>query len=311
MKKIVTLTVNPTIDKSTRVQEVKSGQKLRCEPPRREPGGGGLNVARAVMRLGGSSTALYAKGGYTGEMLEALLKEEGLTRESIEIEASTRENLIVLEESSGEQFRFGMPGPKFSEGEWRGCLKVIADLDPAPDYLVASGSLAPGMPDDFYGRLAEICADQSTRLVVDTSGPPLRRAVDAGVFLIKPNATELQELIGEELNDRDRQRDAARDLISRGCCKIVVLSLGAEGALVITSEESKHLPSPKVSVRSAVGAGDSMVAGTVLAMARGMSLMDATRFGVAAGAAAVTTEGTELCRREDVETLFEEMRNSS
>ena len=307
MKRITTLTVNPTIDVNTQVEQVIPDKKLRCERPRREPGGGGLNVSRAIHRLGGSSKALFMAGGPTGEMLDQLVEDEGVDYQSRPIGGWTRENLIVFEESSEQQFRFGMPGPEIAEDEWQRCLDEIAGADPTPDFIVASGSLAPGLPDDFYGRLAA-AQEQDAKLIVDTSGEALRQAVDAGVYLIKPNVGEFQDLVGEELTDEQHQREAAQDLIERGCCQVIVISLGRGGAHIVTADGSEHLRTPTVPIRSKVGAGDSMVAGIVLGLARDMELADAVRFGVAAGAAAVMTEGTELCRREDTERLFDEMR---
>ena len=307
MEDIATLTVNPTIDKNTRVERVRAGRKLRCEAPRRESGGGGLNVSRAIHRLGGRSSAHYLSGGATGTILESLLDEEGVEHEPISIEGWTRENLIVYEDSSGDQFRFGMPGPDVSEAEWREVLDRLGRMDPSPAYLVASGSLPPGVPDDFYAQVAGVAQELGARMVVDTSGVPLRQAVEAGAFLIKPNIAEFQELVGEDLPDERAQREAGREMIHRGSVHAIALSLGRGGALLITEEGSEPIRTPTVPIRSKVGAGDSMVAGTVLALARGKELREAVRFGVAAGAAAVMTEGTELCRREDTERLYRGM----
>lgn len=308
MKTIATLTVNPTIDKSTQVDRVVPEKKLRCEAPRREPGGGGINVSRAIHRLGGISTTLYLAGGPTGDMLEGLLEEEELTQQVISIRGLTRENLIVYETSSTQQYRFGMPGPEIDKDEWEQCLRAITTLEPAPAYVVASGSLAPGMPSDFYRRVAEAVREAGARLVLDTSGEALREAADAGAYLIKPNVGELEDLAGHPLKSEEEQVKVARDFIEQGCCNVILLSLGAGGALLITAKESSHIRSPTVPIRSKVGAGDSMVGGLVLGLARGMALEEAVRFGVAAGAAAVMTEGTELCRREDAERLYEMMQ---
>lgn len=307
MNDIATLTVNPAVDKSAAVDQVVPEKKLRCTPPRREPGGGGVNVSRAIQRLGGSSRLLYFRGGPTGELLAGLLADEGLSPHAIPIGGLTRENLIVLEERSGQQFRFGMPGPEVLEEEWQGALALLRQLDPVPAYLVASGSLAPGMPADFYRRVAEVAREIGTKLVVDTSGEPLRQLAGAGVFLIKPNIGELEALVGESLPFEASQIDAARQLIDEGCCSAVAISLERGGALVVTADRKRRIFSPTVPIRSKVGAGDSMVGGMVLSLSRGADLLEAVRFGVAAGAAAVMTDGTELCRREDAERLYREM----
>ena len=307
MKPIATLTVNPTVDQNTRVAQVVPERKLRCERPRREPGGGGVNVSRAIHRLGGDSTLLYLAGGLTGDMLERLLAGEGLTQRRIPIDGWTRENRIVFESISGQQFRFGMPGPDVHEAEWRRCLDALRALEPAPGYVVASGSLSPGMPVDFYARVAEVAGELNARLVVDTAGEALREAARAGAYLLKPNAGEFQALVGRALTGEAEQLEAAQALVRSGSCEVLVISLGAGGVLFVTSDGSEHLRTPTVPIRSKVGAGDSMVAGIVLGLARGLELRDAVRLGVAAGAAAVMTEGTELCRREDTERLYEEV----
>jgi 6-phosphofructokinase 2 len=307
MDRIVTLTVNPTIDVNTSVDRVVSERKLRCARPRHEPGGGGINVSRAIARLGGSSVALYLAGGPPGDLLDMLLEQEGLPRRALRVDDWTRENVIVDDESTSEQYRFGMPGPVVRQHEWEACLSAVARMDPAPTYLVASGSLPPGMPDDFYGRLAREATSRGIRVIVDTSGDALRAALEAGAFLFKPNMRELQDLVGEPLStDQDLAR-AARQFVDEGRCEALVLSLGAGGALLVTAEVTEHIRTPTVPIRSKVGAGDSMVAGLTLALARGLPVPDAVRFGVAAGAAAVMTPGTELCRREDTERLAAEM----
>jgi len=306
MASTLTLTLNPTIDKSAEVDHVTSEKKLRCRSPRYEPGGGGLNVSRAIRKLGGESTALYLAGGLQGRRLQDLLDEEKLDHRPVPIAEPTRENLIVYEDKSGEQYRFGMPGPEVSESEWRGLLDSLRDRDPAPDYLVASGSRPPGVPDDFYARLARLCREKGTRMILDASGDTLVEAVREGVFLVKPNVAELRTLAGtDDFQDEAELEELACRLTRDGVIEVVVASLGAAGAKLAWKDQCRRLRAPTVSIKSKVGAGDSMVAGIVLGLARGQSIPDAARFGVAAGAAAVTTPGTELCRREDAERLFE------
>lgn len=305
--KIATLTMNPAIDKSSALAQVVAEWKLRCDPPDYEPGGGGINVSRAIGKLAGDSVAFYPAGGLAGRMLSNLLDREGLHHRAISITGVTRENFTVLEKSTGRQYRFGMPGPTLQDAEWRRCLEEVSKLLPQIDYLVASGRLPPGVPADFYGQVAKLVKEQKTRLIVDTSGEALRLAVDEGVFLIKPNLREFAQLTGRERVDELQEEHLAQELVSTGKCEAVVVSLGAAGVLVASAEGTERLRAPLVPQKSKVGAGDSTVAGIVLALARGKSWREAIRFGVAAGAAAVMTPGTELCRREDVERLFEQL----
>lgn len=304
MLTIATLTMNPAIDESTAVPYVLPDRKLRCRPPRYEPGGGGINVARAVRKLGGDALACFPVAGPAGELLQRLLDAEGVPQRAVPVGEWTRENLNVFEEVSGRQFRFCMPGPALVEAEWTALLEVVQGLRPAPDFLVASGSLPPGVPADFYGRLAEGARAAGSRVVLDTSGEALARAVERGVYLLKPSLREFQALVGQrDLDDAALVR-AAGAAIERGWCEVLVLSLGAGGALWATATECERLAAPTVRVRSSVGAGDSLVAGVVLSLARGRPPGAAVRFGVAAGAAAVMNPGTELCHREDAERLY-------
>jgi 6-phosphofructokinase 2 len=282
--------------------------KLRCGPARHEPGGGGINVSRAIRNLGGESTALHFRGGPTGDILGGLLEGEGVGQAAVPIRGRTRQCVTISETSTGQQYRFVMPGPEFEEDEWRGALERVTAMDPLPPLVVASGSLPPGVPEDFYGRLAREVTARGARLILDTSGPPLSAAVECGgLFLIKPSLRELRAFAGGGLSHEGEQEKAAMEIIGRGACEALVVSLGAAGALFATRAGCERLRSPSVAVRSKVGAGDSMVAGVTLALARGEALREAVRFGIAAGAAAVMTPGTELCRRDDAERLYQQL----
>jgi 6-phosphofructokinase 2 len=305
MKRVLTLTVNPAIDASCSVQNVFPEHKLRCGTVLHEPGGGGVNVSRAIRRFGGESTVLYLAGGPSGEMLGLLLDREGLKHLAIPIEEWTREDFTVLENATGQQYRFVVPGPNVRPEEWNTCLERISSVNPMPDFVVASGSLPPGVPTDFYAQLAKRVRERGSRAIIDTSGAALAELFRGGdVYLAKPSMRELREFVGRELLDEDEQNDAAIAIVKRGQAQIVVVSLGAAGALLATADGCTRIRSPSVPVKSKVGAGDSMVAGIVLSLARDMSIRDSTRFGVACGAAAVMRPGSELCQREDTERLF-------
>lgn len=307
MQTILTLTINPTIDASTTVDHVVPERKLRCSQPRFDPGGGGINVSRAIKRLGGESTALYTSGGFLGKMLEELLDSEGLRHLPIPVEGLTRQNLHIYEEATGQQFRFNMPGAPLVEAEWRQCLETLINFQPRPEFVVLSGCLAPGVPEDFYASVARYVKNLGSRVILDTNGEPLRLAVQEGVFLLKPNFRELGQLAGLEAGDEPHLEAIAKRLIAEKRCEVVVISLAAAGAILVTRESSERFIAPPVRAVSKVGAGDSMVAGIVLSLARGCSLREAARFGVAAGTAAVMREGTQLCRREDAERLYARM----
>ncbi len=285
----------------------RAERKLYCSPPRFEPGGGGVNVCRAVKKLGGESLLLYPVGGLTGKRLQKLLDLEGLTHRPFPIEGLIRESLVILEGSTGRQYRFGMPGPEFQEQEWEQFLTALSAVDPAPAYLVASGSLPPGVPADFYARVARVGKERGAKVIIDVAGQALELALKEGVYLIKPNVREFRQLVGKDVKDEAQIKVEARKMIGNGRCELLVISLGAAGALMVTEEVTERILAPTVPIVSKVGAGDSMVAGIVLSLARGRSLRESVLFGVAAGAAAVMTPGTQLCRREDAERLFESL----
>jgi 6-phosphofructokinase 2 len=307
MPRILTLTLNPAIDKNTTVPCLLPEHKLRCTPPVYQPGGGGINVSRAMRKLGQDSTAVYLAGGHSGAFFTELLAQESLATLAVPIAEPTRESFVVVDTTTNQQYRFGMDGPRVSEAEWQACLDLM-DRQRGVEYLVASGSLPPGVPVDFYARLAEVSRRMGTRMVLDTSGEPLRQAAEACVFLLKPNLNELARLSGVEKLELHEVDDAAQDLVRRSCAELVVVSLGPQGALLASRDELVYAPAPTVKKRSTVGAGDSMVAGLTLALAKGWPLADVVRYGVACGSAATMNLGTELCHPEDVQRLFEAVR---
>jgi 6-phosphofructokinase 2 len=299
--------MNPTVDTSSSVERVAPEQKLRCRQPTDDPGGGGINVTRAIRKLGGESKAFYPAGGWYGEKLKELLSHEGIDHVPIPIRGATRQDLIILDEGARKQYRFQMPGPKLDDSELDSICKVVGDISPSPRYLVASGSLPPGVPADFYARIGELACKFGARYIVDTSGEALVHAVRGGAYLVKPNLNELRTLAQREIKDESQIEDAVKSIIESGKTEALVISLGAGGAFLATRDMFQHMRAPTVPIQSKVGAGDSMVAGMVFKLAQGESLQNAARYGVAAGAAAVMTPGTQLCRRDDTERLYERM----
>jgi len=304
--KIVTLTLNPALDKSTTVPNLVAEQKLRCGPLRIDAGGGGINVSKGIMRLGGESVAVFPTGGQNGSSLCKLLEDSGLKISPLTVEGETRENLSVLETSSNAQYRFTMPGLQLTENQADECLEMIKKLN--PDYIVASGSLPPGLPVTYYEKVARFAKDIDARFVLDTSGEALQAAADEGVFLLKPNLSELSALAGVEHLQMNAVDDAALKIIEQGKCAVVVVSLGPQGALLVTKEGFEHIPAPTVKKQSTVGAGDSMVAGMVWALNAAKSYREMAQIGVACGSAATMNAGTELFHTAEVWRLLEWIR---
>ena len=307
MTKIITITFNPALDKSMAIPKLVPEKKLKCSHQKVEPGGGGINVSRAMHKLGGYSEAVYLSGGYTGKQFEALLIAENIVSTSLPISGDTRENFIIFDESANLQYRFGMDGPYVEELETSQVLSYIKQQEKV-SYIIASGSLPPGVPATVFGQLALIAKQKNARLVVDTSGEALRNAVNEGVFLIKPNLSELSSLYGKEKLEGEEISTAARSIINKGGCEVMVVSMGPEGAMLITAKEKLRVKPPQVTILSTVGAGDSMVAGIIMSIVNGLSYKESLYYGVAAGTAATLNAGTELCNKVDTERLFLQLK---
>lgn len=307
MKAIVTLTLNPSVDGASEAEVVRPIHKIRTSDERYDPGGGGINVARVVQELGGPPVAIYLAGGATGGVLDDLLDAAAIPRRRVTIQDHTRISHAVYERSSGQEYRFVPAGPLVRESEWRAFLASLEDLD--CDYLVASGSLPRGIPDDLYATVAGLARRKNAKLVLDTSGSALRAGLARGVHLVKPSLGELETLVDRKLRDPASQEVAARELVGSGAAELVAVTMGRDGALLATREGTLRLAAPDVVAKSAVGAGDSFVAAMTLALAQGRDPGDAFAHGMAAGAAAVLSAGTGLCRREDVERLYDAMRS--
>ncbi len=302
MAGIVTLTLNPAIDHHASVPNVVPERKLRCGEPESEPGGGGVNVARAIRKLGSTATAIFPAGGSTGALLQQLLAQEGVPHVAVPIGGETRRNWNIRETATDRLFRFCTPGPELSPAELQACLDGMDDALVDAGYAVVSGSLPPGVPPETVARAAALARARGARLFLDTSGPALAGALEEGVWLVKPSLNEFRELTGAS-DEHGFLRAGAR-LIERRRCEVLVLSLGPAGVLWMDGSHQERLSSPAVRVASAIGAGDSLVGGIVVALSRGRPIDEAVRYGVAAGAASVMNSGTQLCRREDVERLF-------
>ncbi len=299
MKPVVTLTLNPTIDSASEAEVVRPVHKIRTVNERYFPGGGGVNVARVIATLGGAAVPVYLRGGVTGALLDQLTERAGLAPVAVPILGDTRISHAVFERASGLEYRFVPEGPRISDEEWRHCLETLEGLD--FDWLVASGSLPGGLPDDAYATVARLATGRGARFVLDTSGKALAAGLAGGrVTLAKPSIGELRSITGEPLEDSRSQEAAALALLAGYDIEMVVVSLGHQGALLARDGRVLRLSAPPVMASSATGAGDSFVGGMVFALAGGADPEAAFALGVAAGTAAVLTPGTELCRKEDV-----------
>lgn len=284
---------------------IEPWRKVRCDGPRMNPGGGGVNVARAVLELGGDPLAVVALGGHVGSLLADSLRRSGVALHRISARGATRQNFAVTERTSGKQYRFVHGGARMSFAEWTRCLEATVEAAAHAACVVASSSLPPGVPVDAFAVLASRLEPLGIPIIIDTSGPALLAAMKAPVDLVKPSVNELRAVAGRALTCNEHYEAAARALLRSGHCKTVAVSLGGEGALFVPRDDDSFVVrAPEVRAVSTTGAGDSMVAGIAMSLARGDTLIDAARLGVAAGTAAVLAQGTGLCRRDDVLSLL-------
>ena len=308
LPRVLCLTMNPSMDLATDTARVVPTHKLRCGEGLHDAGGGGINVARVITRLGGVCETLCPAGGPTGHWLESRMAQEGLKNTTIPIAEETRVSFTVHERETGDEYRFVLPGPQLAENEWQACLNHLVNLPRFPDFLIASGSLPPGVPSDFYARLARMCREQGARLVLDASGPSVAAALAEGVYLWKPNLKELGEQTGQSLASPGEGLVAARSVVKQGQVEVVALTMGHQGAALFTREGEWSAPPLSIPVASAVGAGDSFVGGLVWGLQQGLPLHEAFAWGVAAGSAALMSVTTGLSRREDAQSLHSQVR---
>jgi 6-phosphofructokinase 2 len=306
--RIVTLTLNPSVDVACEAEAVRPIRKTRTFIKALDPGGGGVNVSRVVRELGGDTLAVVTVGaGAAGSFLVELLTAAGVPYRAVPIRGRTRITQVVQDLASGLEYRFVPEGPALEEAEWRGALAALAE-EPG-GWVVLSGSLPRGVPEDAWARAIQEARARGRKVVLDSSGPALRAALDGGgVELVKPSQGEFEALLGRELREADAIAAAAAALARSGAARLVAVTLGRRGAVLASAERCWRLPAPDVPVRGASGAGDSFIAAMTLALARGAAPEDAFAWGSAAGGATVAASGTAHARRAEVEALHAEMR---
>lgn len=303
-KRVLTITMNPAIDVNTEAEEVFTNQKVRCEKPDYDPGGGGINVGRVLQRLGVNVDAFYLAGGLTGNFLEYLLEEEHVSGERMEIEELTRENTSIIDRKTGEQYRFVLPGPTIREKEWQQAFDRIKEKISEYDVVVGSGSLPPGVPVDFYSRIGELVLESGKQYILDTSGDFLVEGVKNGASFIKPNQEEFESL--KKRTGSASNEELINKLFNHGI-KNIIHTLGKEGTKLINKDGSKEFQPPEIEVNSSIGAGDSFVGGLVAGLVNGMEAEESVRYGISAAASTLKSAGTDLCSKDDVESIYRKL----
>ena len=300
---ILTITLNPALDKSSKVDRIIPEQKLMCTSTHIDAGGGGINVAKAIHRLGGKVNALFTAGGYSGEVLQQLIQAENIPHTCIPTQNNTRENTIIVEKSTNFQYRFGMQSTAISPTDIQNILTKIKES--TASIIVISGSIPIGTPVEIYNEIAQIATKKNAKCIVDTSGEALESVYKENIYLLKPNLQELYKLAKVDALEIHEVDDVARELLHKSKCEMIAVSLGSQGAIIVTKNHCEHLPAPPVHKKSTVGAGDSMVGGMVWALAHKKTLSQVLRWGVACGAAATMNEGTHLFEKEQAEKLYQ------
>lgn len=311
MNKIITLTMNPVVDKDTSVAGIVPNKKLRCITPTYYAGGGGVNVSRVLKNLGHESLCMYLAGGPMGIHIQQLISDDNIKQKVVHIEGWTRENLSVTDTNTQLQYRFVVPGPQVKKEEWKQVLTLLEENLSKGDFLVASGKLPPKMPPDFYVKVSKITDKKEAKLVMDTSGEALLPTMKANIFLMKPNLGELSNILHVTSISAMELEPLAKRFLEENSCKVLVVSLGAKGALWATKNKMEYIPAPTVHQKSTIGAGDSMVAGMVFSLTHGKSLEEAVKYGVACGSAATLYPGTQLCKKKDADELYRWLKNNT
>jgi 1-phosphofructokinase len=304
---IVTFTPNPAVDKTLAVPGLAVGSVNRAAESHLDPGGKGINASRIVHRLGRQTTALTVLGGHIGRLLRGGLDAEGVPCRAVWVPEETRLNVVLHDATANASTRVWDRGAEVPAGLRDAVLELALHALPQATVFLCAGTLPPGMPPDTYARVLDAAAEHGVRTVLDSDGEAFRRGLDGRPTLIKPNVREAEALLGRRLATEADVIDGATELLRRGP-EAVVVSRGAEGSILVTAERVLRATPPRVERRSAVGSGDSLVAGFLVALAEGSSLEEGLRLGTAAGAATAMSVGTQLGSAEDIAALVPQVR---
>lgn len=299
--KVLTVTMNPSVDIGTQAEKVITNQKTRCAVPVVDPGGGGVNVARVLSRLGISCDALFISGGYTGNLLKEMMAKEKVPVLPVESSDNTRQNISIIENQSGEQYRFVLPGMVSESSVWEEVLQKVKASVQRYDFVIGSGSLPDGVPVDFYSRLSAIASNAGKAFVLDTSGPALWEGLHSGAAYIKPNQEEFAEL--KAIYGAGSDEALCRLLFEKGV-KNIIHTLGKERTVLISEQGTFSYTPPSIEVRSSIGAGDSFVGGMIAGLIQGLPEQKAVAYGISTAASTLQSEGTDLCDVNEVKAIF-------
>ncbi len=304
---IFTLTLNPALDRTLIVENLKFEDANRVKQELRYAGGKGIDVSRVINELGGDSVALGFVGGYDGMELEGRLINEGINCDFVKIAEETRINVFIKNEKHGQRTSLHAKGPEVSPSELSILYNKIKNLQPPPSWFVMCGSLPLGLSSNIYAQLTRLMKHKAVKVFLDADGIPLKKGIEAVPFAIKPNIFELERLSGKKLKSKKEIISFGKKLISKGI-KYVLLSRAEKGILLLSEDTVLKAMPPKVTVRSTIGAGDASVAGFIYAYEKDMKLRDCLKMAVACGTATALTPGTALCKKEDVKGIIKKCK---
>lgn len=311
MTSILTITLNPALDIFGSVDDIVIGPKLRCDGGNIDAGGGGVNVSRAIKILGGKSKAFVATAGVLGDVLIKQIRKHDIDPLRYETDGHTRQSLSIFEESSGKQLRLVLPGPIWTDAQVDGLMGCILDNIDEGAMVVASGSLPPGVPSDFYISLNTNLRQKNARMILDTSEDVLMTSVKSAVhpyYVLRMNRIEAEFLAGQSFPTPTEMVDFAQKLVRDNIAENVVLARGPSGSVFASATERFQIRPPTTPVKSKVGAGDSLIGGLTFALARGKSLKEAGLIAASCASSAVQTDSSELCVRGMVDQLISECK---
>ncbi len=293
---ITSVSLNPSIDRTLTVEGFTPGGLNRVLSSGDVAAGKGINVALTVSALGLNAECVGFMYRDSAPLFEKRLMVNSTAYDFIWLDGAARTNIKVLDQSAGVVTELNESGREIDADSLRRMTELVCAHADNSDYLILTGSMPPGCPDDYYATLIEAVAGLGCRCVLDADGERLKKGLAAGPFMIKPNRYELESMTGKRLDSIPEIRDAARLYIDQGV-EVVAVSLGADGAIILRGDEALYAPKLNIEVKSTVGAGDSMVAGLIAGFMAEEDLEETFRMGMACATARCMTEGYHIVDR--------------
>jgi 6-phosphofructokinase 2 len=306
MTMIYTITLNPALDRTLWIQKARDDVSNRILEEKSFAGGKSIDVSKVLKNLGVDNIALGFVGGFAGRELEGRLLNDGIQSDFVRVSGETRTNIIIHEIETGKQLAFNARGPEIRASELMQFVEQLEKM-PCPELVAIGGSLPPGVNPVIFRKIITLVKRCQAKVVLDVDDEALRVGIEALPDVIKPNIHELSALVGRELKDLDEIIAAARDINRQGV-KIVLVSMGGKGILLVSHGREYLAVPPEVKVESTIGAGDSSVAGFISGLVRGKDLKECLIYAVAAGTATTLHQGTALSQKEDFLMLVPQVK---